>query len=80
MKNKTNAIIWDFDGTLYDTCPRIFASFNNNINCNYRLNIDLERMKSPILIDTKYCVDNVNRSGNKFPDVDYDITDHIELN
>ena len=48
-------IIWDFDGTLYDTYPRILDSFNKIINGKYNQNIFINDLLDLILIDTKYC-------------------------
>lgn len=48
-------IIWDFDGTIYNTYPRILNAFDVVLNSKYELDISLERIEDLVFIDTKYC-------------------------
>lgn len=55
-ETKTLNIIWDFDGTIFDTYPRIFNAFDFIFNEKYHLNVSMERIEELVLLDTKECV------------------------
>ena len=53
---KQKSIIWDFDGTIYDTYPRIVDSFDQIMNGKYHFGYSLLDLRNMIFVDTKYCV------------------------
>ncbi len=52
---KLNNIIWDFDGTLFDTDAAIVSSFAEVLRSNYGLIESVPRIEALVKIDTKHC-------------------------
>jgi len=48
-------LIWDFDGTIFDTYPRILNAFDAIVNGKYHLNVSSTRMEDLVFVDTKHC-------------------------
>jgi HAD superfamily hydrolase (TIGR01549 family) len=61
---KQQSIIWDFDGTIYDTYPRIVDSFDQVINGKYHFSYSLFELRSMIFVDTKYCAKMIAEKHN----------------
>lgn len=61
---KQKSIIWDFDGTIYDTYPRIVDSFDQVINGKYHLGYSLLELRNMIFVDTKYCAKMIAEKHN----------------
>lgn len=57
-------LIWDFDGTLYDTYPRIIDSFDKVINGKYGQKVSYKQLLKLVLIDTKYCANVLAEKTN----------------
>lgn len=57
-------IIWDFDGTIFNTYPRIFNAFDSVLNSKYGLNIPFERIEDLVYIDTKHCAKLIAQENN----------------
>lgn len=57
-------IIWDFDGTIFNTYPRIFSAFDSVLNSKYGLNIPIERIEELVYIDTKHCAKVIAQENN----------------
>lgn len=50
-------IIWDFDGTLFDTYSAIVKAFSSILEEKYHLSINTSRIYELVKVDTKYCAE-----------------------
>src|SRR5512145_326871 len=53
----TSNIIWDFDGTLFDTYPAILKAFHTVLNEKHGLGVAERRMEDLVYISTKHCAE-----------------------
>ncbi|MFW9950683.1 MAG: HAD family hydrolase [Candidatus Thorarchaeota archaeon] len=52
-------IIWDFDGTLFDTYPHIAFVIKEIINENYNIDLNVQQIQSWCKISLNYCFEKV---------------------
>jgi phosphoglycolate phosphatase-like HAD superfamily hydrolase len=48
-------IIWDFDGTLFDTYPAIVHSFKAVLQSDFGVKYNPEEIKRLVMVDTRHC-------------------------
>ena len=56
-------IIWDFDGTLFDTYPAIVYSFGSVLKSEYKLTYDPIEIERLIRIDTVLCSEKISHEN-----------------
>ena len=54
MRSSRN-IIWDFDGTLFDTYTAIIEAFASVLKSHHNLSVDSDRLYELMKVDTKHC-------------------------
>ncbi|MEJ2252239.1 MAG: HAD hydrolase-like protein [Candidatus Lokiarchaeota archaeon] len=53
--DKFRHIIWDFDGTLFDTYPHITSVIQNVLKNEYNIDFSLENIHEWCLNELKFC-------------------------
>jgi len=61
QENMIKHVIWDFDGTLFDTYPAIVHSFVTVLQAEFHLDYDPEVIRELVRIDTKSCAAHIAR-------------------
>ena len=56
-------IIWDFDGTLFDTYPAIIYSFVSVLKSEFGLTYDAAEIERLVRIDTAFCSEKISREN-----------------
>ena len=54
-------IIWDFDGTLFDTYPAIVQAILDVLEEKYAIKYDADRVLDMVKKTTYYCIDQISR-------------------
>jgi HAD superfamily hydrolase (TIGR01549 family) len=52
-------VIWDFDGTLFDTAPAVSAAFQKVLDDNYSISYESAAILKLISIDPKHCANEI---------------------
>ena len=60
---KIRQLIWDFDGTLYDTYGAIVAAFSTTLYEKFGLVVEADDIYRMVKIDTKYCAQEIARES-----------------
>jgi HAD superfamily hydrolase (TIGR01549 family) len=56
---KIRQLIWDFDGTLYDTYGAIVAAFSTTLYEKFGVVVETDRIFQLVKVDTKYCAQEI---------------------
>ena len=56
---KIRQLIWDFDGTLYDTYGAIVAAFSTTLYEKFGVVVEADRIYRLVKVDTKYCAQEI---------------------
>lgn len=74
-------LIWDFDGTIYNSYPRILNAFDMVVNKKYQHNVALTRLEDLIYVDTKVCAKAIATDfGHEYEALLKEIRDYYDMN
>ena len=61
-------IIWDFDGTLFNTYPAIVYSFKTVLQSDFGVQYSPEEIKRLVMVDARHCALDVSQKHGPDPD------------
>ncbi|MFX0148764.1 MAG: HAD-IA family hydrolase [Candidatus Hodarchaeota archaeon] len=62
--NSFNYVIWDFDGTLFDTYPHIASILNNILKNRYNVNLNVDKILKWCKKSLKFCFEKLEYKFN----------------
>jgi len=62
--NNFNYVIWDFDGTLFDTYPHIASTINIVLKHKYNVNLNVNQIQKWCKVSLRFCFEKIESEFN----------------